>query len=63
VIDTKQLGKLSAEAQYDIIKARTSVARRALELAKDEPEEVKSALREFAAHAEEQLEQASWRLR
>lgn len=63
MIDAKRLANLSKEAQLDIIKCKVAVARRALELAKDEAPEVRQVLSEYVAEAESLLEKASWSLR
>ncbi len=63
MIDIKKLMNLSKDAQYDIIKCKVEVAREALELAKDQPEEVKDVLRAYVKDAETTLEKASWSMR
>lgn len=63
MIDVKKLMGMSKENQLDIIRCKVEVARRALELAKNEPEEVQQVMREYLIEAEKVLEKASWSLR
>lgn len=63
MIDVKKLMNMNKEAQLDIIKCKVAVARRALELAKNEAPEVQQVLSEYVAEAESVLEKASWSLR
>lgn len=63
MIDIKKLVGLSKEDQLDLIRCKVEVARRALELSKDQSDEVQQVLKEYLAHAEQTLEKASWSLK
>lgn len=63
MINQKTLTSLTPERQYDIIQCKVAVARKALELAKDEDPKVIQVLREYVIEAEELLEKAAWSLR
>jgi hypothetical protein len=62
MLDTKKLSQLSKEAQLDLIKCKTEVARTAYAMSKSESQEVQDVFLSYKNYCEEMLEKAIWSL-